>query len=197
MQERLLALPDARSFVLRSYPRLTVEEGHVAFQPNSWASPWVTRGPYPTHKPPTWLFCRYFYSRFHPHTSYNSTGCAIYSTCGRFCFHHGQNRKLHVLPPPSAIKNDVIMRSWSLFTTSMDGNLRGFVPAFSRVLHPSTEAKIYAVVRSLSLYKVFGTEPWRCCWCMQEKEGMFKQKKLWKSKLHHDVRVSSHNFKFF
>ena len=40
----------------------------------------------------------------------------------------------------------------SLFTTSVDGNLRGFVPAFSRVLHPSTEAKIYAVVRSLSLY---------------------------------------------
>ena len=59
---------------------------HVAFQPNSWASPWVTRGPYPTHKPPTLLFCHYFYSHFHPHTSYNSTGCAIYSTftcCGR------------------------------------------------------------------------------------------------------------------
>ena len=70
------------------------------------------RGPYPTHKPPTGLFCRYFYSRFHPHTSYNSTGCAIYSTRGRFCFHHCQNRKLHALPPPSAIKNDVIMCSW-------------------------------------------------------------------------------------
>ena len=36
----------------------------------------------------------------------------IYSTRERFCFHHGQNRKLHALPPPSAIKNDVIMRSW-------------------------------------------------------------------------------------
>ena len=62
----------------------------------------VKRGPYPTDKPPTRLFCSYFYSRFHPHTSYNSTGCAIYSTRGRFCFHHGQNRKLHALPPPSA-----------------------------------------------------------------------------------------------
>ena len=49
-------------------------------------------------------FCRYFYSRFHQHTSYNLTGCVIYSTHGRFCFHHGQNRKSHALPPPSAIK---------------------------------------------------------------------------------------------
>ena len=36
IQECLLALPDARSFVLRCCPRLTVEEGHVAFQFNSW-----------------------------------------------------------------------------------------------------------------------------------------------------------------
>ena len=40
----------------------------------------------------------------HLHTSYNSTGCAIYSTRERFRFHHGQNRKLHALPPPSQIK---------------------------------------------------------------------------------------------
>ena len=44
-------------------------------------------------------------------TGYNSTRCAIYSTRGRFCFYHGQNRKLQALPPPSAIKNDVIMCS--------------------------------------------------------------------------------------
>ena len=30
----------------RCYPRLTVEEGRMAFQSNSWASLWVTRGPY-------------------------------------------------------------------------------------------------------------------------------------------------------
>ena len=41
----------------------------------------------------------------HPHTSYNLTGCAIYSTRGRFCFHHGQNRKLHVLPRSSSLRN--------------------------------------------------------------------------------------------
>ena len=58
----------------------------VAFQSNSWASFWATRSLYPTDKPPTGLFCSYFYSHFHPHTSYNFTGCAIYSTRERFCF---------------------------------------------------------------------------------------------------------------
>ena len=80
-------------------PRLTVKEGCVAFRSNSWASLWVTSHPYLTHKPSTWLFYSYFNSRFHPHTSYNSTRCAIYSTCERFCFHHSQNKKLHALPP--------------------------------------------------------------------------------------------------
>ena len=28
----------------------------------------------------------------------------MYSTYGRFCFHHDQNRKFHALPPPSTIK---------------------------------------------------------------------------------------------
>ena len=41
-------------------------------------------------------------SHFHPHTSCNSTRCAIYSTRRRFCFHHSTDRKLHILPLPSA-----------------------------------------------------------------------------------------------
>ena len=46
------------------------------------------------------------------------TGCAIYSTHGRFCFHHGQNRKLHTLPP-STIKNDVsLVQGYSVFFLS-------------------------------------------------------------------------------
>ena len=61
---------------------------------------WVMQSPYPTHKPQTQLFCSYFYSCFHLHNN----GCAIYRTHGRFCFHHGQNRMLYTLPPPSAIK---------------------------------------------------------------------------------------------
>ena len=28
----------------------------------------------------------------------------MYSTRERFCYHHGQNKKLHALPPPFAIK---------------------------------------------------------------------------------------------
>ena len=102
-----------KEFVLRCYPCLTVKVVHVAFQSNYWASLWVTRGPYPTDKPLIRLFCSYFYSRF-TRISYNSTGCAIYSTRGRFRFHHSQNRKLHTLPPPSgsAIRNDVIMCFW-------------------------------------------------------------------------------------
>ena len=83
-----------------SYPCLTVKEGCVAFQSNS-ASLWVTCGLYLTDKPSIQLYC---YTHFHPHTSCNWTGCAIYSTCERFCFHQGQNRKLHTLPPSFATK---------------------------------------------------------------------------------------------
>ena len=50
------------------------------WQSNSWISLRVTCGPYPTDKPPTRLFRSYFYSCFYPHTSYNLTSCAIYST---------------------------------------------------------------------------------------------------------------------
>ena len=53
------------------------QRARLAFQSNFWAPPWVTHGPYPTRKPPTWLFCSCFYPRFHLHTSYNLTGCAI------------------------------------------------------------------------------------------------------------------------
>ena len=102
----VLSPSNATNFVLRCCPRLTIEEGCVAFQSRSksWASVWVTHDPYPTHKPPTLLISNYFYSRFHPYTSYSLTGYVIYSTRKRFCFHRGQNRKLHALPPPSAIK---------------------------------------------------------------------------------------------
>ena len=92
-QEQFSVLPDVTNFVLRCYPCLTVEKGCIAFQSNSLSN----------HKPPTRLFCSYFYSRFLPHTSYNSTRCAIHSTRERFCFHYGQNRKLHALPPPSTM----------------------------------------------------------------------------------------------
>ena len=70
----------------------------------AWTSLWITYALYPADKPPTRLFCSYFYSRFHPHASYSLTGCAIYSTHERFCFHHSQNRKLHALRLPSAVK---------------------------------------------------------------------------------------------
>ena len=102
-----------KNYVLQCYPCLTVEDNCVAFQSNSWASLWAMRRPYLTDKPPTRLFCScgYFYSHFHLHTSHNLTRCAIYSTCKRFCFHYGHNRKLHALSPPSSKKNDVIMLS--------------------------------------------------------------------------------------
>ena len=40
------------------------QSGCIALQSNSWGSPWLTRGPFPTDKPLTWLFCSYFYSCF-------------------------------------------------------------------------------------------------------------------------------------
>ena len=43
--ETVVALSSCEELVVQSYPCLTVEEGCIAFQPNSWASPWVTRGP--------------------------------------------------------------------------------------------------------------------------------------------------------
>ena len=95
-----------KNYVLQCYPCLTVEDDCVAFQSNSWASLWAMRRTYLTDKPPTRLFCScsYFYSHFHLHTSHNLTRCAIYSTCKRFCFHYGHNRKLHALSPPSSKK---------------------------------------------------------------------------------------------
>ena len=55
-----------------------------------------------------WMIEPYYFAatftRAFTHTLVNLTGFAIYSTRGRFCFHHGQNRKLNALPPPSAIK---------------------------------------------------------------------------------------------
>ena len=60
---------------------------------------------------------------------------AIYSTCERFCFHHDQNRKLHALPPPSAIKNDVIMRSCTNIIQEFTQMLRCFsTPSANHVL---------------------------------------------------------------
>lgn len=61
-------------------------------------------------------FCNYFYSHFHSHTSYNSTGCAIYSTRERLWFHHSQNRKVHTLPLSSAIKKLRHKCSWHTCT---------------------------------------------------------------------------------
>ena len=59
---------------------------------------WLLALPDVTDKPQSQLFsCSYIHSHLHPHTSYNSTGCAIYSTHKRFYFHHSQNRKSHAL----------------------------------------------------------------------------------------------------
>ena len=53
-------------------------------------------------KHPTWLFYSYFEAQFYPDASYNLTGCAIYTTRGRFCFFFlpQQNKEVtHTLPP--------------------------------------------------------------------------------------------------
>ena len=84
--ERVLSPPDTTNLVLWCYPRLTVKEVHTAFRSNTRVSLWVTCRPHPTQEPQTWLFHSYFYSCFHLHTSYNSAGCAIYSTCEGICF---------------------------------------------------------------------------------------------------------------
>ena len=53
-----------RPFLMRGIQAWHVEEDHVAFQSNSWATPWLMHGPYPTDKPLTRLFGSYVHSRF-------------------------------------------------------------------------------------------------------------------------------------
>ena len=104
-QEWLSALPDARNFVLQCLPHLTVEEGCIAFQLNSWAPPLVMHSPYPTDKPITRVFCSCFYSHF-THTLATTWPDVLVHT--RDCaFTTVRIRS----PPPSAIKNDIILRS--------------------------------------------------------------------------------------
>ena len=86
------------------------QSGHIALQSNSWASPWLTHGPFPTDKPLTWLFCSYFYSRFT--RTLATTRPDVLFIVHTKILHYGQNTKLYTLPPPSAIRNEVIKHSW-------------------------------------------------------------------------------------
>ena len=71
----------------------------LAFQSNSWTSLWVTCCPYLTHKPLTWLFCTYFYSYFHQHTTQPDMLFLVHVRDSAFATRRTGSYMFFLLPP--------------------------------------------------------------------------------------------------
>ena len=147
-QKWLSALSDVTNFVLWCYPCLTVAEGCVTFQSNSLENPQA-------YTLTTQLFCNYFYWHINPHTSYNSTRCAIYSTHERFCFHHSQNT-LFLLPLQKNISCAlVIIISLASFLSIFELKLRHAIQFLCRGTEFLIKLYTFIFTHPCELYQAF------------------------------------------